>query len=198
MRGMWGSTRRRTSELEVAVAELHREVQFLREASGVAAATAEAAVTPFVTIEDGAEVAPGVRLIASREEHRVTLLKGAKIYPGSEIIGPVTIGRRSFINRGGFVQAQVSIGTSVAIGPFVRLVTTNHHPGAPSRRAGQVHTLPITIGDGVWIGASVTILGGVTVGEGSVIAAGSVVTKDVPAHCLVAGVPAQVKKELPA
>ena len=36
------------------------------------------------------------------------------------------------------------------------------------------------------------ILKGVTIGDGAIIAAGSVVTKDVPAHTIVAGVPAKV------
>lgn len=44
------------------------------------------------------------------------------------------------------------------------------------------------------IGMNVTVLKGVTIGEGAVVAAGSVVNKDVPPHCLVAGVPAKVVK----
>ena len=38
------------------------------------------------------------------------------------------------------------------------------------------------------------ILKGVTVGDGAIVAAGSIVTKDVPAGCIVAGVPAKVIK----
>lgn len=54
---------------------------------------------------------------------------------------------------------------------------------------------PIIIGNHVWIGMRATILKGVTIGDGAIIAAGAVVTKDVPARCLVAGVPARVIKE---
>lgn len=49
---------------------------------------------------------------------------------------------------------------------------------------------PITFGNGVWVGASVTI------GENSVIAAGAVVTRDVPPNSIVAGVPAKVVRKI--
>ena len=46
------------------------------------------------------------------------------------------------------------------------------------------------------MGIGAIVLNGVTVGEGSLVAAGAVVTRDVPAHSLVAGVPATVKRVL--
>ena len=54
---------------------------------------------------------------------------------------------------------------------------------------------PIEIGNRVWIGSRATILKGVKVGSGTVIAAGAVVTRDVPEHSLVAGVPARIIRE---
>jgi maltose O-acetyltransferase len=51
---------------------------------------------------------------------------------------------------------------------------------------------PVSVGYGSFIGACTTILPGVRVGECAFVAAGSVVTKDVPAHSLVGGVPARV------
>jgi serine O-acetyltransferase len=47
----------------------------------------------------------------------------------------------------------------------------------------------------VLLGAGAKILGNVEVGEGSKVAAGSMVLKDVPPHCTVAGVPAQIVRE---
>jgi phosphonate metabolism protein (transferase hexapeptide repeat family) len=49
----------------------------------------------------------------------------------------------------------------------------------------------VIIGHDVWIGHGAIILPGVNIGHGAVISAGAVVTKDVPAHAIVAGVPAR-------
>ena len=57
-------------------------------------------------------------------------------------------------------------------------------------------TKPIVVGDNCWFGANVSVMQGVTIGAGCVIAAGSVVTKDVPENCMVAGVPATIKKRI--
>ncbi len=48
------------------------------------------------------------------------------------------------------------------------------------------------IGAGVLIGAGSKILGNITVGEGAHVSSGSVVLKPVPAHTVVAGVPAKI------
>lgn len=53
----------------------------------------------------------------------------------------------------------------------------------------------VEIGEGVWIGARVTILGGVKIGNGSIIAAGAVVTSSIPPFSIAAGVPARVIKD---
>lgn len=52
----------------------------------------------------------------------------------------------------------------------------------------------ITIGEGTWIGASVTVLDGVTIGKGCVIGAGSLVTGDIPDYAVAVGSPAKVIK----
>src|SRR5690606_28580274 len=42
------------------------------------------------------------------------------------------------------------------------------------------------------IGSNATILAGVVIGEGALVGAGAVVTRDVPDHAIVTGVPARV------
>jgi acetyltransferase-like isoleucine patch superfamily enzyme len=50
----------------------------------------------------------------------------------------------------------------------------------------------ITVGNNVFIGLNAIILPGVTIGDNVVIGAGSVITRDIPANCVAAGVPARV------
>lgn len=56
--------------------------------------------------------------------------------------------------------------------------------------------LPITIGNGCWLGGGVIVVPGVTIGAGAVIGAGSVVTKDIPENVLAAGNPCRVLRKI--
>lgn len=92
--------------------------------------------------------------------------------------------------------APVNIGNDVMIGPNT-LITSVGHPLSPKGRKARLGICkPVNIGNNVWIGGNCTILPGVTIGDNSVIAAGAVVTKDIPANCVVAGVPAKIIKTL--
>ena len=68
------------------------------------------------------------------------------------------------------------------------ILANSHELGPSESRAGSVVGLPVSIGDGVWIGARTTVLPGVTIGPGAIVAAGSVVNRDVEADTMVAGV----------
>jgi acetyltransferase-like isoleucine patch superfamily enzyme len=52
------------------------------------------------------------------------------------------------------------------------------------------------IGNNVWIGSRAMVLKGVEIGTGAVVAPMTIVTKDVPANCVVAGIPAKVIRHL--
>lgn len=84
----------------------------------------------------------------------------------------------------------ITIGNNVWVGDNVHIHDSDGH----SILESVTKTKPIKIEDNVWIGKCAVILKGVTIGEGAVVAAGAVVTKDVPAHSVVAGVPAKVIK----
>ena len=150
----------------------------------------------YVTIGEHSKVDDGVRIMAPTDDRRVTIGDGTNIYRGTEILGPVVIGSNSMLNRDCYVRPGVTIGSHVAIGPFVRLITDTHEIGPSDHRAGRFRADPITVGDGCWIGAGSIIVAGVNIGSGAVIAAGSVVTKDVAANTLVGGSPARLIRAL--
>jgi acetyltransferase-like isoleucine patch superfamily enzyme len=116
--------------------------------------------------------------------------------PGSGI----WIGRDSLIGEYNVIRGQggVTIGDRVYTSPHVQLVAVNHvyqDPNRPFTEQG-ITAEGIIIEDDVWIGSGAVITDGVFVGRGAVIAAGAVVTKDVPPHTLVGGVPARVIKQI--
>lgn len=92
---------------------------------------------------------------------------------------------------------QIFIGDNTSIGDRT---TITAHANIPSdTRLKEIYPRQISqtkIGNGVWIMPNVVIAPGVTIGDEAVIATGAVVTKDVPARCLVGGVPAKVLKDL--
>lgn len=100
------------------------------------------------------------------------------------------IGKGTYLNRNTLVVAKslVSIGEECRIAWDVVIMDSDQHP-VPGK---EMEDKPVTIGNRVWIGCRSIILKGVRIGDHAVIAAGSVVTKDVPAHAIVGGVPAKV------
>lgn len=89
---------------------------------------------------------------------------------------------------------KVKLGSNVFIGPNCSFYCAEHPLDITQRNRGLEYAKPITVGDNVWFGGSVTVLSGVTIGNGAVIGAGSVITKDVPDNCVVAGNPAKIIK----
>lgn len=133
---------------------------------------------------------------------RVEVSDGVCICGGGWIFGrgDVSVGAETWISPRCIIYTHISatvrIGTRCDIGPDVRIVTGSHEIGSWKRRAGRGTALPVSIGDGAWIGAGSIILGGVSIGNGALIAAGSVVTRDVPSNVLVGGVPARLIRSL--
>lgn len=112
--------------------------------------------------------------------------------------GNIEVGEHFYANTGCVILdvGRVTIGAEVMLGPNVSIYTAGHPIHPESRKSYYEYGLPITIGDGVWVGGSVTILPGVTIGENAVIGAGSVVTRDVPPNVIAAGNPCRVIREI--
>ena len=133
-------------------------------------------------------------------------LLGTELSKGLTILSPIYFdygtythfGSGTFVNHGCYFMdgGTIHIGENVFIGPFCGFYTASHPINYIDRNKGLERAMPIIIGDNCWFGANVSVMQGVTIGEGCVIAAGSVVTKDIPENCLVAGVPAVIKKRI--
>src|SRR5512139_786140 len=112
----------------------------------------------------------------------------------------IKIGSDSLIGEYSVIRGQggVQIGDRVYTSPFTQIIAVNHvfdDPDRPFVEQG-ITAEGIVIEDDVWLGSGAIITDGVRVGKGAVVAAGAVVTKDVPPHTVVGGVPAQALKTI--
>jgi len=112
----------------------------------------------------------------------------------------IRIGSDSLIGEYSVIRGQggVQIGDRVYTSPFTQIIAVNHvfdDPARPFVEQG-ITAQGIVIEDDVWLGAGAIITDGVRVGRGAVVAAGAVVTKDVPPHTVVGGVPAKPIKTI--
>ncbi|MGC9333209.1 MAG: acyltransferase [Anaerolineae bacterium] len=107
----------------------------------------------------------------------------------------IRIGRESLIGEFSVLRGQggITIGDRVYTSPHVQLAAVNHAFSDPARPFVEqgITAEGIVVEDDVWIGAAAIVTDGVRIGSGAVVAAGAVVTKDVPPHTVVAGVPAR-------
>ena len=145
----------------------------------------------------------------SATKERLSILKGLLGHIGDDEIiinqpfycdygKQISVGRRFFANFNLTIldEASVTIGDDCFIGPNVSIYTACHSTDPVERNTRLEWAEPVTIGDNVWIGGSVTILPGVTIGNNVTIGAGSVVTKDIPDNVVAVGNPCKVIKRL--
>lgn len=92
--------------------------------------------------------------------------------------------------------AKVTFGDNVFIAPNCVFSTAGHPLDTEQRNQGLEYAYPITVGDNVWFGASVTVLPGVTIGSNTVIGAGSVVNRDIPSGVVAVGSPCRVLRKI--
>lgn len=147
-------------------------------------------------VEDGVSFGPDVAVWAFTQ-----VRTGAKIGPAtsigshSYIDADVVIGANCKIQSGSLIFHGSVLGDGVFIGPGA-IITNDLRPRAinadGSRKDASDWTVSgVTVGDGASIGAGAVLVAGISVGAFALVAAGAVVTKDVPDHGLVAGVPAR-------
>ena len=134
--------------------------------------------------------------------------KGVKIWHFSHVSSNAVIGENTTIGQNVFVGEGVKIGANCKIQNNVSIYagveledyvfcgpscvfTNDLNPRCkyPKGSEGWMNTL---VKYGATIGANATIVCGKTIGRHAMVGAGAVVTKDVPDHALVVGVPANM------
>src|SRR4051794_1941905 len=112
-----------------------------------------------------------------------------EIQAGATIGSRCKISSHSFICEGVTIEDEVFIGHGVMFtnDKFPRATTDQGRPQGPADWKVE----NTRVGRRASIGSNATILCGISIGEGATVGAGAVVTRDVPPHATVAGVPAQ-------
>ncbi|MCR8641088.1 N-acetyltransferase [Paenibacillus sp. N1-5-1-14] len=134
---------------------------------------------------------------------------GTKVWHFSHVMNGSTIGERCSLGQNVFVARGVHIGSNVKIqnnvsvyegvvleddvfcGPSVVFTNVKTPRSAFPRNTAEDYKVT-RVKNGASLGANSTIVCGVTIHEHALVAAGAVVTKDVPKHAIVAGVPAVI------
>ncbi len=153
------------------------------------------AASPGVTIHPSAIVDDGAQLgVGCRVWHFAHISAGARIGRGCSFGQGVYVGNDVAIGHNVKIQNNVSVYDAVTLEDDVfcgpSMVFTNvHNPRAAVVRKNEYRRTLVK--RGATLGANCTIVCGSTVGEYAFVGAGAVVSRDVPAHALVVGVPAR-------
>ena len=155
-----------------------------------------------------------VKIVGSADvDENAVIGNGSSVWHLAQIREGATLGRSCVVGRGAYIGAGVELGDNckvqnyaliyeparlghgVFVGPAAVLTNDTYpravNPDGSSKSATDWEPVGVLVGDGASIGARAVCVAPVRVGAWSLVAAGSVVTKDVPDHALVAGVPAR-------
>ena len=141
-------------------------------------------------VEDGSIIGEGTSIwhfshIRNGSEVGENCVIGKSVYVDTG----VKIGDQCKIQNNVSIYNGVTIGDSVFVGPHV-VFTNDLNPRAHIWDSGRL--VKTRVDEGASIGANATIRCGITIGQWCMVAAGAVVTKDVPPHALVVGVPGKI------
>jgi UDP-2-acetamido-3-amino-2,3-dideoxy-glucuronate N-acetyltransferase len=144
---------------------------------------------PTAVVDQPIEIGEGTKIW-----HFCHVMSGARIGARCSLGQNVFVGARAVVGAGCKIQNNVSLYDAVTleddvfVGPSA-VFTNVVNPRAFIVRKDEYR--PTLVRRGASIGANATIVCGHQIGEYAFVGAGAVVTRDVPAHALVKGVPAR-------
>jgi UDP-2-acetamido-3-amino-2,3-dideoxy-glucuronate N-acetyltransferase len=125
-----------------------------------------------------------------------TIGEETKVGAFVEIQKNASVGARCKISSHSFICEGVTIEDEVFIGHGVMFINDRYpraaNPDGSLQTEADWAVEPTRVRRGASVGSGATVMSGVTIGEGALVGAGAVVTRDVPSHALVVGVPARV------
>jgi len=152
-------------------------------------------------------ISPSAKVISCNisirgENNMLTIEEGVNLRKCHiEIFGDncsIVIGKNSIIGHDCYLSAKegksLSIGEECMLSRNVKLMTSDGHFIWENNKIINLGK-NIFIKNNVWLADNVTILKGVEIGEKSVVGINSTVTKEIPAHSIVAGNPAKIIKK---
>lgn len=148
-------------------------------------------VHPSSYVDDDVVIGKGTKIW-----HFCHIQGGARIGEGCSLGQNVNVSNNVIIGNGCKIQNNVSLYEGVVLENYVFcgpscVFTNDLTPRAkyPKGKDGYLKTL---VKEGASIGANATIVCGTVIGKWALIGSGAVVTKDVPDHALVVGMPARI------
>lgn len=137
---------------------------------------------------------PAMCCLTTPQYRRRLVQEAAGYHPSAHVARSATLGEGVYVGIMTAVTSRARLGDHVLL---INQVPVGHEAQiedfvsiGPGAQVGS----QCRIQEGASVGPSATIAAGLTVGRGAMVGAGAVVIRDVPGHCMVAGVPAVIKK----